>query len=284
MKDTSFYQKSTLNCRGRLIDLSQPKVMGILNLTPDSFYKNSRTNLINILDKAREMILEGVDILDVGGFSSRPGAIDISENEEMNRIVKAVGLLAKHFPDIPISVDTFRSKVAQKAIEAGAALINDISGGQADPKMFDTVAELKVPYILMHMRGTPATMHTHVEYEDLLGDIIYYFSHKVDALTERGVNDIILDPGFGFAKTIEQNFYLLSHLHDLSILKLPILVGLSRKSMIYKTLRISPEEALNGTTVLNTLALMNGAKIIRVHDVKQAKELIKLVTFIGVEE
>ena len=273
-----------MNCKGNLISLDEPKIMGILNITPDSFYKNSRTDLTNLIEKAQLMIDEGADFLDVGGFSSRPGAIDIPEDDELRRVIPAIDLLVKKFPDIPISVDTFRSKVAKEAVKAGAALINDITGGDGDKQMFKTIAELKVPYILMHMRGNPQNMQSKAVYSDMLGEIIYYFSKRINELTEHGVNDIILDPGFGFAKTIAQNFYLLDHLHDLSVLKLPVLVGLSRKSLIHKTLNIKPEEALNGTTVLNTIALLNNAKILRVHDVKQAKELINLVKFMRTEK
>lgn len=258
--------------------------MGILNITPDSFYKNSRTDLTNLVEKARLMIKDGVDFLDVGGYSSRPGAIDISEVDELKRVIPAIEKLDQHFPGIPISVDTFRSKVAMESINAGATLINDITGGNGDKQMFKTIADLGVPYILMHMKGNPQNMQSKTEYNDLLGDIIYYFSKKINELTEHGVNDIILDPGFGFAKTVEQNFYLLDHLHDLSVLKLPIMVGLSRKSLIHKTLNIKPEDALNGTTVLNTIALLNNAKILRVHDVKQVKELINLVKFMRTEK
>jgi dihydropteroate synthase len=279
VKDTSFYQKRTLNCKGNIISLDEPKIMGILNITPDSFYKNSRTDLTNLIEKARLMIKDGADFLDVGGYSSRPGAIDISEVDELKRVVPAIEMLEQNFPDIPISIDTFRSKVAMEAVKAGATLINDITGGNGDKQMFKTIADLNVPYILMHMKGNPQNMQSKTDYNDLLGDIIYYFSKKINELTEHGVNDIILDPGFGFAKTVEQNFYLLDHLHDLSVLKLPVMVGLSRKSLIHKTLNIKPEEALNGTTVLNTIALLNNAKILRVHDVRQAKELINLVKF-----
>ena len=284
MKDTSFYQKLTLNCKGNLISLDEPKIMGILNITPDSFYINSRTDLTNIVEKAQMMINDGANFLDVGGFSSRPGAADIPEDEELKRVIPAIELLVKKFPDIPVSVDTFRSKVAAKAVKSGAALVNDITGGDGDKQMFKTIADLKVPYILMHMRGNPRNMQSKTDYSDLLGDIIYYFSKRINELTEHGVNDIILDPGFGFAKTVEQNFYLLDHLHDLSVLKLPVMVGLSRKSLIHKTLNIKAKDALNGTTVLNTIALLNNAKILRVHDVKQAKELINLVTFMRTEK
>lgn len=284
MKDTSFYQKHTLNCKGKLIFLDEPKIMGILNITPDSFYKNSRTNITNLVEKARLMINDGADFLDIGGYSSRPGAIDISEEDELMRVMPAIELLMREFPDTLVSIDTFRSKVAKEAVEAGASLINDITGGDGDDQMFKTVSDLKVPYILMHMRGTPQNMQSKTKYDDLLGEMIYYFSKRINELTEHGVNDIILDPGFGFAKTIEQNYYLLDHLHDLSVLKLPVMVGLSRKSLIWKTLNINPEEALNGTTVLNTIALLNNAKILRVHDVKQAKELINLVTFMRAEK
>lgn len=253
--------------------------MGIVNVTPDSFYNKSRYTSDNLLKKVKSFIDEGADIIDIGGFSSRPGAADVSESDELKRVIPAIESITNNFPNIPISIDTFRSKVAIEACNVGACMINDISGGDADLKMFETVADLKVPYVLMHMRGTPKTMSQLTNYDDLLGEIILYFSEKISKLTSYGVNDIILDPGFGFAKDIEQNYHLLDNLKDLEILNLPILAGVSRKSMIYKTLDVSAEDALNGTTVLNTIALINGAKILRVHDVKQAKETINLVTF-----
>lgn len=273
-----------MNCRGKIITLDEPKIMGILNLTPDSFYAGSRITEQNLIEKAGRMIADGADFLDIGGYSSRPGASDISEKEELRRILPAIELLADCFPGIPLSADTFRSRVAAEAVKAGASIINDISGGEADENMFRTVAGLQVPYVLMHMRGNPRTMKNLTGYKDLMGELIYYFSEKIYLLSDLGVNDIILDPGFGFAKTISQNFDLLRNLNDLNILKLPVMVGLSRKSMIYKTLDTGPEDALNGTTVLNTIALLNNAKILRVHDVKQARETVKLVTFIDTKK
>lgn len=276
-KNTSFSQKKTLNVGGKLISLEKPRVMGILNITPDSFYAGSQLQRDDeILAMSNRMIEEGADFLDVGGFSTRPGAEMIPENEETIRILNAIKLISKNWPDIIISVDTFRASVARKAIDAGAQMINDISGGQMDPEMFDTVAMLKVPYVLMHMRGTPQTMQSLTNYENLLQEIAVYFRERVMKLQEKGVADIIIDPGFGFAKTIEQNYELLKNLAYFRILNLPILVGLSRKSMIYKVLDGKPEDALNGTTVLNTIALMNQASILRVHDVKSAVEAVNL--------
>lgn len=269
----------TINCKGRLIDLSSPKVMGILNSTPDSFFEDSRTqNKSDILKKAEMMLEEGANFIDIGGYSSRPDAENIAENEELKRVVPAIELLVKEFPEILISVDTFRSKVAEEAIGAGAALINDISAGRLDEKMMSIIAQHQVPYIMMHMRGTPKTMKQLTAYDDLLSDITYYFSEKIKEARTLGINDLILDPGFGFAKTTDQNFELLKKSALFSSFKLPVLIGISRKTMIHKTLNISPKKALNGTTVLNTLALTNGAAILRVHDVKEAMETIKLVS------
>ncbi len=279
-KDTFFRVKTTLNLNGRLIDLSVPQVMGIVNITPDSFFAASRlaggTDLINRVGK---MLEDGASFIDIGAYSSRPGAAEVSEEEEINRLIPAIEVLVKEFPDIILSVDTFRAKVAEKAIVAGAHIINDISGGELDKTMFETVAKLQVPYILMHMRGTPETMSSLTNYDDLLSDIIFYFSEKINQLKALGIKDIILDPGFGFAKTIAQNYSLLKQMKTLEILGFPILAGLSRKTMIWKTLGVTADEALNGTTVLNTLALQNGAAVLRVHDVKEAKQCIQLTQF-----
>lgn len=278
LKDTFFHTKRTLNTGGKLIDLSSPKVMGILNVTPDSFYSGSRFQSDKeILSQAEKMIAEGADFIDLGGYSSRVGATDISHEEELERLLPAIKLLSTHFKETIISIDTFRAEVAERAIDAGAHIINDISGGELDAKMFQTIAKLKVPYILMHMKGTPQTMAKLNQYDDMVFDIYQYFSKKVNELKNLGVHDVILDPGFGFAKNIDQNFNLLNQLQSFSSLELPMLIGLSRKSMIWRTLGIEPEEALNGTSVLNTLALQNGVAILRVHDVKEAKQCIKLL-------
>jgi dihydropteroate synthase len=252
--------------------------MGVLNITPDSFFKGSRTQTENeIISQAEKMLTEGADILDLGAYSSRPDAEDISIEEEEGRLLPALKAIKSKFPNAIISIDTFRASIAEKAIENGAHIINDISGGTLDDKMFETVGRLKVPYIIMHIKGTPQTMKNLNQYDDMLQEISYYFSEKITALKNAGVRDIILDVGFGFAKNIHQNFELLNKLSGLKIFELPILVGLSRKSMIWKTLKIEPEEALNGTSILNTVALLNGANILRVHDVKEAKEVINLI-------
>jgi dihydropteroate synthase len=278
-KDTFLNRKTTLNVQGRIVDLSSPSVMGILNLTDDSFYSNSRISSLELaLQRAETIINEGGKFIDIGAYSSRPGAIDVTEQQETDRIVPVVESITKSYPDILISIDTFRAKVARYAIEAGAHVINDIAAGNMDEAMFQTVADLNVPYIMMHMRGTPQTMQQHTDYLHLMLDMISYFSVKVNELKSLGVHDIILDPGFGFAKTLEQNYEVLKHMSDLDILELPVLAGLSRKSMIYKFLGGGPEQALNGTTSLNTIALLKGANILRVHDVKAAVECIALVT------
>jgi len=252
--------------------------MAIINCTPDSFYKKSRFSLTdNYLATAEEMIGAGATVLDIGGYSSRPGASTISIEEELNRVIPVIAHLAKHFPAICISIDTFRSQVAKVAFDNGAQIVNDITGGNGDSMMFETVAKLKCPYILMHMKGTPQTMQSETQYENLFGDMFSYFSLKINQLKSLGVNDIILDPGFGFSKTIDQNFALLNHLQDFHVLGHPMLVGFSRKSTIYKTLGINPEESLNGTTVLNTIAVTKGAAMLRVHDAKEAVEVVKLV-------
>jgi dihydropteroate synthase len=277
-KDTFFQRKKTLNVKGRLIDLSLPKVMGIINITPDSFYSGSRFESDKeILNQVTKLLNEGVDMIDIGGYSTKPGAIEVNEGEETKRLIPAIKSIVNEFPDLIISVDTFRAGVAEKSIDIGAHIINDVSGGTLDPNMFATVGKLKVPYVLMHMRGNPQNMNSLTDYDDLISDITYYFSDKIAQLYSLGVKDIILDPGFGFSKTINQNYQLLNEMDSLSILELPILAGLSRKSMIWKSLNIQPELALNGTTVLNTIALQKGANILRVHDVKEAKECIELM-------
>jgi dihydropteroate synthase len=268
----------TLNCKGKLITTEIPLVMGIINATPDSFYQGDlQKGMVGILALAQKMINDGADILDIGGQSTKPNSEQISVQEEMDRVIPAIEIVQKNIPTAIISIDTFQSKVAKAAINAGASIVNDISAGELDEAMFATVATMKnVPYICMHTRGTPATMQHNTDYEDLLQDILSYFVKKIAVCKNAGINDIIIDPGFGFAKTLEQNFLLLKQLSSFQILDRPILVGLSRKSMIYKTLGITAVEALNGTSVLNTLALNNGANILRVHDVKEAKETIAL--------
>ncbi|EMR04523.1 dihydropteroate synthase [Cesiribacter andamanensis] len=267
----------TLNLRGKLLDLSQPRVMGIINVTPDSFYAGSRLGSeTELLRQAERMLAEGADLLDVGGYSTRPGAADVLPEEEQERVCRAIGSLVRTFPEAHISVDTFRAGVAAAAVAEGACLINDIGGGELDADMFTTVARLQVPYILMHMRGTPQTMAGLNQYEDLLKEIIDYFAERLNKLRALGVKDIIADPGFGFAKNIDQNYLLLQNLRLLTVLNVPLLVGISRKSLIWKKLGITPEEAGNGSTVLNTLALTEGAHILRVHDVKQAVEAVRL--------
>lgn len=267
-----------INCKGRLVDLSTPRVMGILNLTPDSFYDGGhRNSLKEHLQKTEKMLREGADFIDVGAYSSRPGADDIPVEEELKRILPVVVALLKEFPKIQLSIDTFRSEVAQQCVEAGAAMVNDISAGHLDMKMMETVAALQVPYIMMHMKGTPQTMKDLNQYRDLTQDILYYFSERLNKARESGINDLIVDPGFGFSKNIQQNFELLSHFELFKNLKVPLLAGLSRKSLIYKTLESTASEALNGTTVLNTVALRSGVQILRVHDVREAVETVKLL-------
>ena len=268
----------SINCKGELIDLRTPKIMGILNLTLDSFYDGGKyTSEKEILLQTEKMIDEGATFIDIGGYSSRPGAKHISEKDEITRIVPVVESLIKHFPNILISIDTFRSEVAKQSIDSGACMINDISAGNLDSKMFETIANLQVPYIMMHMKGTPQNMQNNVDYDNLIKDIIYFFSKKINKLREFGVNDIILDVGFGFSKTLDQNYELLQNLNLFKNLELPILVGISRKSMLYKLLDITPKEALNSTSVANTIALLQGSSILRVHDVKEAMETINIV-------
>ncbi len=268
-----------INVRGNLIDLSVPKVMGIINVTPDSFYKGSRvTSEEEIIKAASKMIEDGADFIDIGGYSSRPGAVNITPDEERSRVINAVKIVSREFPDTVISIDTFRSEIAKEAVlDGGAGIINDISGGEADKKMFHVVEKIQVPYIMMHMQGVPGTMQENPVYDDVVADILQWFGERIFRLQSMGVNDIIIDPGFGFGKKAGHNFELLRRLGDFSIAGLPLLVGFSRKSMIWKTLGITPDEALNGTSVLNTVALMNGADILRVHDVKEAVQAVKLV-------
>jgi len=282
----SLEKQRYINTRGSLLDLSVPKVMGILNITPDSFYPGSRFNTDSeIIKAAIAMSEEGAAILDIGGYSSRPGANDVSAKDEGERVLRAIKLVRKELPESIISIDTFRSEIAKEAVEGfGANMINDISGGEADDQMFDTAALLNVPYILMHMKGTPQTMQTNPVYEDVVAEILKWFSHKIVRLRSSGLKDIIIDPGFGFGKTAEHNFELLRRLGDFSVTGLPLLAGLSRKGMIWRTLDISPSEALNGTTALNAIALQNGADILRVHDVKAAVETIKLMEKLRREE
>ena len=272
----------TLNCKGDLIDLTHPKVMGILNLTPDSFYDGGKfTDEKLILSQTEKMLTEGATFIDVGAYSSRPGADDVSEDEELKRILPIVQLLLREFPEIILSIDTFRSVVAQKCLEAGAAIINDISAGNLDEDMLPTIAKFRAPYIMMHMRGTPQNMKAQTQYENLLVDIIAYFSERIATARTFRIIDIVVDPGFGFAKTLNQNYELLSKLRLFENLDCPILAGLSRKSMIYKTLDITAKNALNGTTALNMAALMNGANILRVHDVKEAVECVALAKLLS---
>ena len=277
-EDKLFPQKYTFQIKGCLYSLKKPKVMGILNLTPDSFFEGSRvpTTEKSVLVAVEKKISEGADFLDLGGYSTRPGAIAISMEEEIARVIPAVGTIKRQFPEILLSVDTFRSQVAKAAVEEGADLVNDISAGNLDPEMLPLIAQLDVPYIAMHMKGTPQTMQSLSDYTDLVPEILAYFSKKVEQFRNFGIKDVIIDPGFGFAKTITQNFELLKELKSLNRLGLPVMAGVSRKSMIYKTLKISANEALNGTTALNMFALMQGANILRVHDVKEAKETIQL--------
>ncbi|UKJ08377.1 dihydropteroate synthase [Solitalea lacus] len=278
MHNSPFFDKHrTLNCGGRLLVLSDPKVMGILNITPDSFFDGGKYNSVNAsLQRCEQLLTEGADIIDLGAYSTRPGAAVISEMEEIERVRTVLQEICRQFPQAIISIDTFRAEVARVAVNEGAALINDVSGGELDEKMFETVGLLKVPYILMHMRGTPDTMLQLTTYDDLLSEIIRYFYEKVARLRTLGVNDIVLDPGFGFAKTVEQNYKLMAHLDDFKIFDLPLLVGVSRKSMIYRLLQTDSQSALNGTSILNMVSLQQGANILRVHDVKEAVEVVKI--------
>ncbi len=271
-------KKTTINLGGRLIDLAEPVVMAIVNVTPDSFYETSRsTDPQRIAERVTKAVEEGATILDIGGYSSRPGAADVSPEEEYRRVSEALKVIRRLYPEMPVSLDTFRASVAERAIgEFGALIVNDISAGEMDPAMVPAVASLRVPYIAMHMRGTPATMQVMTDYTDVAGEVVRYFSVKADRLIRAGIDDVILDPGFGFAKTVRQNFELLGRLNELQVIGLPVLAGVSRKTMVWKTLAVSPSEALNGTTALHWECLRQGASILRAHDVKEAVETVKL--------
>ena len=266
-----------INCKGKLIDLSTPKVMGILNVTPNSFFDGGKyKNEDEIISQVDKMLSQGATFIDIGAYSSKPSAEFVTEQEEIDRIVPAIEFILKHFPETLLSIDTFRAEVAKASIESGAAIINDIAAGELDDKMFDVIAKYNVPYIMMHMRGNPQTMQSLTQYENIVKEMLFYFSEKVQRARSLGINDLILDPGFGFAKTTDQNYEVLQKMELFNLLELPVLAGVSRKSMIYKTLGISAQEALNGTTFLNTIALTKGAKILRVHDVKDAMECVAL--------
>jgi dihydropteroate synthase len=271
-----------INCKGQLIDLSVPKVMGILNVTPNSFFDGGKyKNEGEIISQVEKMLSEGATFIDIGAYSSKPSAEFVTEQQEIDRIVPAIELILKHFPEALLSIDTFRASVAKASIESGAAIINDIAAGELDDKMFDVIAKYNVPYIMMHMRGNPQTMQSLTQYEDIVKEMLFYFSEKVRKARSFGINDLILDPGFGFAKTTDQNYEVLQEMELFNLLELPVLAGVSRKSMIYKTLGNTAQEALNGTTVINTIALTKGAKILRVHDVKEAVECVTLMNKIG---
>lgn len=276
---TKVFPRMTIHCKGQLIDLTLPKIMGILNVTPDSFFDGGQMKSDqDVLSKVEKMLTDGATFIDVGGYSSRPQAVDISETEELQRVIPVVDLILNEFPQTLISIDTFRSKVAEEAVTHGSALVNDISSGKLDSHMLPTIAKLRVPYIMMHMKGTPQTMKNETRYDNLLKEILFYFSERISEAKTLGIVDVIIDPGFGFAKTIAQNFELLSKLELFKMIEKPLLIGISRKSLIYKTLNIPPDEALNGTSVLNTIALQKGANILRVHDVKEAMECIQLTS------
>lgn len=267
----------SINCKGELIDLSIPKVMGILNVTPNSFFDGGKyKNESEIVSQVEKMLNDGAAFIDLGAYSSKPSAEFVTEQEEIERIVPAIELILKHFPETLLSIDTFRAGVAKASIESGAAIINDIAAGELDDKMFEIVAHYNVPYIMMHMRGNPQTMQSMTQYDDIVKEMLFYFAEKVNRARSLGINDVIIDPGFGFAKTTDQNYEVLQKMELFNALELPLLVGVSRKSMIYKTLNTTAQEALNGTTILNTIALTKGAKILRVHDVKEAMECVTL--------
>ncbi len=272
----------SLNCKGKLVLLDKPLVMGIINVNEDSFYAGSRVNSkTEILNKAAQMVNEGADILDIGGQSTRPGSKRISVDEELSRVLPGIKSISEKFSDLILSIDTYNATVAMEAVKAGASIVNDISAGEMDTNMVSTVAELGVPYICMHMKGVPETMQQQAIYDDVMKEVLDYFIKKITQCRQAGIKDIIIDPGFGFGKNISQNFLLLKNLSLFNILEMPILVGISRKSSVYKTLNISPEEALNGSTILHTIALQQGANILRVHDVKEAKETITLLEAYG---
>jgi dihydropteroate synthase len=278
-KDTYFSAKQTLNFNGTLFEISSPIVMGIINVTPDSFYDGGNyTEEIQIIERCEQLITCGTAILDVGAYSSRPGAANISAEEEQDRLAKALKPIRRNFPDAIVSVDTFRADIAKFVVqEFGVQIINDISAGELDPAMLETIASSNAVYVMMHMKGNPQTMQQNTEYDNLINDIVRYFAERINKATEAGIKDIIIDPGFGFGKTIEQNYRLLKNLADFKIFKRPILVGLSRKSMIYKTLESTPEDALEGTLCAETIALLNGANILRVHDAKETMDILRIV-------
>jgi dihydropteroate synthase len=286
VKDTFFEKKHLINCRGSFLDLSTPKIMGVLNVTPDSFYDGGRYESVSeVISHVSEMIREGADIIDIGAYSSHPGAIHISEKEEFDRLEKVVSKIRGKYPEQILSVDTFRAGIAQRVVRNFSVdIINDISGGNLDESMFDVIADLQVPYIIMHMPGNPQTMQQQTAYKDIVREILTYLGAKVHGLRKRGIADIIVDPGFGFGKTLEQNYALLAHLDEFQILKEPIMVGISRKSMIYKYLGLNADGALNGTTALHMHALIHGANILRVHDVKEARQTIELFNKIQEEK
>jgi dihydropteroate synthase len=276
-QDTFFLKKKSINCDGKLLNLDEPIVMGILNLTPDSFFDGGKHRQeADIVNHVKQMLSDGAKIIDIGGYSSRPRALEVTEKEELNRVLPIINLLKQEFDEIIISIDTFRAEVAQQAIKNGAAIVNDISSGNMDKNMIETVADLKVPYMMMHMQGIPQTMQENPTYKNITNEVINFFTEKLDLLYKKGVNDVVIDPGFGFGKTLGHNYELLNHLNDFNLFELPILVGFSRKSMITKTLDIKASEALNGTTALNAFALTKGATILRVHDVSAANEVVKL--------
>ena len=280
VEDTYFPSNKHLRLKDKLFDLSKPKVMGIINCTPDSFYSKSRYNSdLEILNSVEELINEGIDIIDIGGYSSRPGAKEISVDEELSRVLSPIISIKKEFGNIPLSIDTFRSEVARISLENGADIINDISAWEIEPELLDIISHYKCPYILMHMKGRPRTMQQNTHYENIFSSIISFFSKKLQILKDHGIYDVILDPGFGFGKTLEQNYEILNKIEDFKMLGKPILIGISRKSMIYNKLNSDASNSLNGTSILNTIAISKGASIIRVHDVKEAKEVINLLNF-----
>ncbi len=279
-KSTAFSEIRHIKIKNKIIDFSTPKIMGIMNLTPDSFYDGGKyKDADSLMQKTEEMILSGADIIDIGAVSTRPGAHNVTIEDELKRIVEPIELLTKAFPDAIFSIDTYRSRVAEETIAAGAHIINDISGGTMDDRMFETIAKLQVPYILMHIHGTPSTMQKSPISDNIISIVRSFFQSKIEELSKLGVKDIILDPGFGFGKSLKCNYKLLSHMSEIRINNLPLLAGVSRKSMINKVLNTSPDDALNGTTTLNTIALLSGANIFRVHDIKEAKEVVKLTEF-----
>jgi len=278
-KNTVFSAKRIINVSGRLLQIDEPLVMGVINLTPDSFYEGSRTDRESIVDNASRLLTEGATLLDIGGQSTRPGATIIPEEDELARVIPAIEAVHQAFPEAIISVDTFRSRVAGEAVEAGASMINDVSAGEMEEGFLETVAALQVPYVLMHMQGTPATMQQDPTYDDVVDDILGFFIGKIATLRELGVKDIILDPGLGFGKTVAHNYEIVKKLDSFKVTGLPIMVGASRKSMVCRLLDVKPEEALNGTTAIHTLSLLNGASILRVHDVREAREAVRIVKY-----